>query len=153
MFLDICQFSKLSNVLVYKCSQYLIWFDFSLWYPFLFIFFHFLFCWFVSSLFYSWWSWLMIYQFYLSFQKLAPHLIDFFSIVSLSLFYGFPFLSLFPFFYWSWPLFVLDGCLCSFLDNFLISWGILSLLQTFLLELLLLPPLNFRILHFHFCCS
>ena len=39
------------------------------WYWFLFLLFHFLFCWFGSSIFSSWWGWLKTYQFWISFQK------------------------------------------------------------------------------------
>ena len=46
----------------------LLWFFVSLWYWLLFLLFHFFFCLFMSP-FSSWWSWLKVYQFCISFQK------------------------------------------------------------------------------------
>ena len=57
-------------------------------------------------LFFSWWAWLKIYQFYLPFPKKQLLVSLIFSIVFWSLFYLFPLSSLlFPSFCWLWALF------------------------------------------------
>ena len=70
MFLEICPF-----LLCYPISWHMtvgsifLWFFKNLWYQLLFLFFHFLFCLFGYSLFPSWWAWINVYQFCLSFKK------------------------------------------------------------------------------------
>ena len=90
MYLEICPFLLSSLIYWYTSAcSILLWMFFQpLWYP-LFSSFHFLFC--LRPLFFSsWWTWLKVYQFCLSFKiKTTLGFIDLLLFLFCSLFHSF----------------------------------------------------------------
>ena len=72
--------SRLSTLLAYIFLQSFLF----LWCQLLFLFFHFWFYFFGSSLFFSWWVWLKVCQSYLSFQRKSSCLLYLFFLDSIS---------------------------------------------------------------------
>ena len=123
----------------------------SLWYQLLFLFIFHSFIW-VFFFFFFGGAWLKIYQFICLFIKPTLDFIDLFYF--LSLFYLFPLWSLLllpsaDFGLCLILLIPLHGWLGYQFENF-VSWGRLISLWTFLLALLLLKPIDFGLLCFHY---
>ena len=171
VFRNISISSKLSNLLTYNCSQYFLFFFFLFYclfilvflcYQLLFLLFHLLFCLFGSFLFPSWWAWLEVCWFWLSFQGTNSwfywaFLLLLFLFLIFHLFLS-PLIFIIPF------LLLTFSFVCSSFSNSFRWWvrffiwdfscfqGRPVSLWTFLLELLLLHPIYFVRLCFHFVC-
>ena len=127
--------SRLSTLLAYIFLQSFLF----LWCQLLFLFFHFWFYFFGSSLFFSWWVWLKVCQSYLSFQRKSSCLLYLFFLDSISFISDLswllpPFYSLCAFFVVGFLVFLGVGLDCLF-EIFLASWKGPLMLWTSLLVL------------------